>query len=33
MQKTAIFAPMDDNRNVQRQQWWQRNAGKYQKKP
>ena len=33
MQKTAIFALMDDNRNVQRQQWWQRNAEKYQKKP
>ena len=24
---------MDDNRNEQRRQWWQRNAGKYQKKP
>ena len=24
---------MDDYRNEQRRQWWQRNAGKYQKKP
>ena len=30
--KNTNFATMDDYRNEQRQQWWHRNAGKYQKK-